>query len=324
MSRITWKGIKLIFKNSFQGFKDDKLTKLSGSLAYSTVFSMAPLLIVIISICSVFLGRAAVEGKVYEQLSGFVGQDTAIQLQQIIKNASLNGKGTLHIIIGLVTLLIGATAIFGEIQDSINMIWGLKPKPKKGFLKMLQNRFLSFSVIVSLGFLLLVSLVISSLVDAFNNYLKLNFPDVTVVVFYILNSVLTLITTTVIFAVIFRVLPDADIKWKDVFIGALITAIFFMLGKFAISFYISKANIGSTYGTAGSLVVLLLWVYYSSLILYFGAEITKAYAVEYGSAIYPNQYAVTTKTVEMSTGKKSVQQKESMSEKIAIKQNKAG
>jgi membrane protein len=313
MSRITWKGIKLIFKNSFQGFKDDKLTKLSGSLAYSTVFSMAPLLIVIISICSVFLGRAAVEGKVYEQLSGFVGQDTAIQLQQIIKNASLNGKGTLHIIIGLVTLLIGATAIFGEIQDSINMIWGLKPKPKKGFLKMLQNRFLSFSVIVSLGFLLLVSLVISSLVDAFNNYLKLNFPDVTVVVFYILNSVLTLITTTVIFAVIFRVLPDADIKWKDVFIGALITAIFFMLGKFAISFYISKANIGSTYGTAGSLVVLLLWVYYSSLILYFGAEITKAYAVEYGSAIYPNQYAVTTKTVEMSTGKKSVQQKESMS-----------
>ncbi|MES2431880.1 MAG: YihY/virulence factor BrkB family protein [Bacteroidota bacterium] len=312
MVKISWRGIRHIFSNAFKGFSEDKITKLSGSLAYSTIFSMGPLLIVIISLCSIFLGREAIEGKIYAQLAEFVGTDTAAQLQEIIKNASLQGKGNVAFIIGLVILLIGATAIFGEIQDSINTIWGLKPKPKKGWVKMLQNRFLSFSVIISLGFLLLVSLGISSLIDGFSDQLKERYPEVTVVVFYIINSLITLIVTTTIFGVIFRVLPDAAIKWKDVFIGALSTAIFFMLGKFAISFYISKSNIGSTFGTAGSLVVLLLWVYYSSLILYFGAEITKAYALEYGSEIYPNQYAVTTKTIEVETGNQSVQNKENM------------
>jgi len=213
-------------------------------------------------------------------------------------------------IIGGITLLIGATTVFAEIQDSINGIWGLKPKPKKGWLKMLQNRFLSFSVIVSLGFILLVSLGISSIIDGFSDRLKDRFPDVTVVIFYIINVVITLFVTTLIFGVIFKVLPDATIKWKDVISGAVVTALLFMLGKLGISFYISKSNVGSTYGTAGSLVVLLLWVYYSAIILYFGAEFTKAYAVKYGSNIFPNHYAVTTKMVEVETGRQSVQNKE--------------
>jgi membrane protein len=190
------------------------------------------------------------------------------------------------------------------------MIWGLKPKPKKGWLKMLQNRFLSFSVIISLGFLLLVSLAVTTIIDGFSDSLKAHFPDVTVVVFYVINIIITLLVTTAIFAVIFKVLPDAHIKWKDVMAGAIATSILFMVGKFGISFYISKSNVGTTYGTAGSLVILLLWVYYSSLILYFGAEFTKAYAVKYGSEIHPTEYAVTTKVVEVETGKQSVQKKE--------------
>lgn len=308
--KVTFKGVLDIIKAAFSGFSNDKVTKLSGSLAYATIFSMAPLLMVIISLCSIFLGREAVEGKIYQQLTGFVGSATAIQLQEMIRSASLAGKGTLSAVIGGVTLLIGSTAVFAEIQDSINTIWGLKPKPKKGWLKLLKNRFLSFSIIASLGFLLLVSLAITTLIDGLGEKLMAHFPDVTVVVFYIINIVFTLVIITIIFAVIFRVLPDAKIKWRDVFTGSLITAILFMLGKFGISLYISKSNIGSSYGAAGSMVILLLWVYYSSLILYFGAELTKAYAVKYGSKIYPNDYAVTVKSVEVETGDVSVQAKE--------------
>lgn len=308
--KVSFKGVKQILKDAFSGFSNDKVTKLSGSLAYATVFSMAPLLIVIISLCGLFLGREAVEGKVYMQLASFVGADTAAQLQEIIKNASLAGKGKMAAIIGGITLLVGSTTVFAEIQDSINTIWGLKPKPKKGWLKLLKNRFLSFSLIISLGFLLLVSLAITSVIDGIGTRLMARFPDVAVIIFYIINLILTLLIVSVIFAVIFRVLPDAKIKWRDVIVGAVTTAILFMIGKFGISFYISQTNVGSTYGAAGSLVILLIWVYYSSLILYFGAELTKAYAVKYGSRIYPNHYAVTTKTVEVETGKQSVQAKE--------------
>src|ERR1051325_10734026 len=164
--KITFKGIWEVLKNSFTGFGEDKVTKLSGSLAYYTVFSMGPLLVVIISLCGIFLGREAVEGKIFSTLDQFVGRDTALQLQQIIKNAFVAGKSTLAATIGIITLLIGATTVFGDIQDSINRIWGLKAKPKRGWLKMLQNRFLSFSIIVSIGFLLLFSLGVSAVIEA--------------------------------------------------------------------------------------------------------------------------------------------------------------
>lgn len=310
--KLSFKGLFGVFKDAFKGFGNDNVTKLSGSLAYYTVFSLGPLLVVIISLCSIFLGREAVEGKIYGQLNTFVGSDTALQLQQIIKNASINGKGNLAAVIGIITLLLGATTVFGDIQDSINKIWGIKPKPKKGWLKMLRNRFLSFSVIASLGFLLLVSLGFSAIIEALMSSFQAKYPDVAVIFVYIINLILTLGITTIIFGVIFKVLPDAQIKWKDIIAGAIATAVLFMLGKFAISFYISKANVGSTYGAAGSIVILLLWVYYSSIILYFGAEFTKAYAVQYGSAIHPNDYAVTMKQVEVETGRQTVQAKENM------------
>lgn len=309
-NKLTFKGIFEVLKSSFTGFSEHKVTKMSGALAYYTVFSMGPLLILIISLCAIFLGREAVEGQIYAQLEGFMGRDTAEQLQDIIKNAAIGGKSKIAVIIGIVTLLVGATTVFAEIQDSINDIWGLKPKPKRGWLKLLQNRFLSFSVIISLVFILLVSLGVTTIIDGLSNQLRAAFPDVTVVLFYILNQAITLVIVSLIFGVIFKVLPDAQIKWRDVISGAVVTAILFMVGKFAISFYISQSDVGSTYGTAGSLVVLLLWTYYSSIILYFGAEFTKAFALKYGSEIHPNHYAVTTKQVEVETGNQSVQEKE--------------
>lgn len=315
-TKITFKGIWKVLKASFTGFSDDKVTKLSGSLAYYTVFSMGPLLVVIIALCGLFLGRDAVEGKIYGTLQGFVGSDTAAQLQDIIKHAGIGNKSKIAAIVGGVTLLLGATSVFGEIQDSINGIWGLKPKPKRGWVKMLQNRFLSFSVIISLGFILLVSLALSGVIEGISGRLQAAYPDVAVVLFYIINVVLTLIITAFIFAVIFKVLPDANIRWRDVGIGAVVTALLFMLGKFAIGLYISKTDVGSTYGAAGSLVVLLVWVYYSSIILYYGAEFTKAYAMEYGAPIHPSKYAVTTQQVEVETGSASVQAKEENVDKV--------
>jgi membrane protein len=314
--KITPRGIWQVLKGAYNGAWDDKIAKLSGSLAYSTVFSMGPLLIMIISLCGLFLGREAAEGKVYATLADFVGADTASQLQSIIRNAGIGGKGKLAAIIGGVTLLLGATSVFGEIQDSVNGIWGLKPKPRKGWQKMLQNRFLSFSVIISLGFVLLVSLVISGIIEGLSRHLQAVYPDIAVVTFYLLNLIVTLIVTTFIFATIFKVLPDAEIRWRDVAVGSVVTALLFMTGKFAIGLYISKSNVGSTYGAAGSLVVLLLWVYYSSFILYFGAEFTKSYALEYGAPIHPNKYAVTMKEVEVETGKATVQAKEDKLDKV--------
>ena len=310
MKNLWLKGIGGLLKESFRGFSEYKVPRLSASLAYYTVFSLGPLLIVIIFLTSIFLGREAVEGSIYAQIQGFVGDDAAKQIQDIIKNASITGKGTVAAIIGIVTLLIGATSVFGEIQDSVNDIWGLKPKPKQGWLKLIKNRLLSFGIIGSLGFLLLVSLAITAVVEALGKRLEAAFPNVTVVVFYITNLVLTLGVTTLLFAVIFKVLPDARIKWKDVWAGAITTSILFMIGKFAISFYISKSDVGSTYGAAGSLVILLVWIYYSSIILYFGAVFTKSYAKKYGSSIKPNEYAVTTKKVEVETGKKTIQENE--------------
>lgn len=310
--KLNFKTFKIILVNAFNGFSENKVTKLSGSLAYSTLFSFAPLLIVIIAICGLFFRKEAIEGKIYSQLAGFVGKNTAIQVEQIIRSASLNGRSILAIVIGVITLLIASTAVFNEIQDSINTIWGLKAKPKKGWVKMLENRLLSFSVIVSLGFLLLVSLVFSSIIDGFSSRLYIHFPNASISLFYFINSFLTLFITTLIFCVIFKVLPDAKIQWKDVIIGAIITALLFMLGKFGISCYISKAKFGSTYGAAGSLIILLLWVYYSSIILYFGAELTKAYAIEVGSPILPNSYAVTVKILEEEYVDKSIQATEKM------------
>ena len=298
------KKIKEIWKviiQSFKKFAEDKLAKFSAALAYTTVFSFGPLLIVIIFVCSIFFGQEATQGRIYSGMQQFVGEDAARQLQTIIQNATVSGKGTFAAVIGMITLLFGATAVFAEIQDSINTIWGLKAKRNRGLWKILRNRVLSFSVVVSLGFLLLVSLAISTIIEGLSESLKASFPDVTVVIFYILDLLISFFVITALFAVIFKVLPDAKTKWRDILPGALASGILFMIGKFAISFYIGKSNVGSTYGAAGSLVVLLLWVYYSAIILYLGAGFAKAWITHKGSSIQPNDYAVAIKKVEVDT-----------------------
>jgi membrane protein len=303
-----------LLKNAIQGFNDDKVFKLSGSLAYFTVFSLGPMLIVIIFFADIFYGRQAIEGTIYDQIKGFVGSAAAEQIQQIIKSATLSGKSTITATVGFITLLVGATTVFAEIQDSINSIWNLKTKPEKGWIKMILNRLLSFSIVVSIGFLLLVSLIINGLIEALSNRLLTLFPSVAVVVIYLINLILTFGVITLLFSIIFKVLPDAKIKWKDVVTGAVVTAVLFMIGKFGITFYIGSTNVGSTYGTAGSLVVILLWIYYSAIILYFGAEFTKAYAATYGSRIEPDKYAVWIKEVEIENGQGSLKQQEKIKE----------
>lgn len=308
MKKISFKNIWAVLKQSFKGFSEDKIPKLSASLAYYTVFSLGPLLIVLIFLAAFFYGREAIEGSIFGQLRGFVGKEAAAQIQDIVAKASLSGKSGMAATIGVITLLIGATTVFGEIQDSVNGIWGLKAKPKAGIWKLIKDRLLSFGIIGSLGFLLLVSLAVTAVVEGLNQRLQRVFPDVTVVIFYIVNVLITLAVVTVLFAVIFKVLPDAKIKWRDVLAGSIATALLFMLGKFLIALLIAKTNPGSTYGSAGAFVVLMLWIYYSSFILYFGAEFTKAWALKFGGEIRPTEYAVLLKKVEVESSCDSVQE----------------
>jgi membrane protein len=314
--KLSPKGIWRVLKAAFRGFSANRVMRLSGALAFYTVFSMGPLVMLVVSLCGIYFGREAIEGKLYTTLIGFVGHEAAVQMQEIIKNAHIGDRSKAAAIIGGFALLIGATSVFAEIQESINDIWGLKPKPKRGWVKYLENRFLSFSVLVSLAFLLLVSLALSAIIEALSNRLQLAYPGVAVIVFYLFNLLVTIIVTTVIFGVIFKVLPDATVHWRDVTIGSIVTAMLFMIGRLAIGLYIRGADVGSTFGAAGSVVVVLAWMYYSSMILYFGAEFTKAYAMEYGEPIYPSKYAVTMQQVEVETGGATVQAKEHQVERV--------
>ncbi len=331
MSKLSVKGIWQLLKDAGTGFRKHKVLKLSASLAYYTIFSIGPTLLVAIFFADLFWGRAAIEGTIYKQMSGLVGKETALQIQSIIKNASVSGSN-FTAIIGFVSLIVATTTVFTEMQDSINTIWNLKVKAGSRWLQILKSRLLSFSVTASLGFLLLVSLLINSVLEGFMHQLQQIFPNIAFVVVYIVNLLMTLIVVGLLFAIIFKVLPDALISWKDVIAGALFTAVLFMVGKFCITIYINNSNFGSSYGSAGSLVILLLWVYYSSVILYFGAEFTKAYALKYGSVIKPKDYAVAIQTVQIESDGGSVQQNEEntknteqemQSRKTGIKKNES-
>jgi membrane protein len=233
-----------------------------------------------------------------------------MQIQQTIRSAALSNQAGFATVVGLVTLVIGATSVFGEIQDSINSIWKLKAKPKKGWLKILINRLISFSMVVCLGFLLMVSLLINGLMDAFIQKLTEIFPGIKVFTVYSFNMLITFLITSFLFAIIFKFLPDAKIKWKHVRAGAFTTALLFLIGKFLIGFYLGHSKLSSAYGAAGSVIVILLWVYYSAIILYFGAEFTRAYAVQTGSQIYPDDYAVWVQQIEVESKKSLSQQEE--------------
>lgn len=303
-------GLYHLFIAAGKGFVEDRVMKLSASLAYYTIFSLTPLIIIVLSAATLFFGdemNTKTRGKFFMEVRDLVGPDAAVQLQTFVDTANRTGQSTFSLIVGIGVLIVGATAIFIEIQDSINMIWKVKAIPKKGWLKMLTNRLLSFSLIISMGFLLLVSLVINSIVVGLGSKIvnilsKSKLAEVIPVandtmalLIYLLNNVIIIAAVTAVFAVIFKVLPDVNIRWKSAIIGALFTALLFSLGKYAIGIYIEKGNPGSAFGAASSIIVILLWIYYTSVILYFGAEFTQAYAEKYDGGIAPSKYAVHTK-----------------------------
>ena len=282
----------IVLRDSFNGFLDDRCLKLSAALAYYTVFSLAPLLVLVISLSSIFFGEEAIKGQIFSQINGLVGNEAANQVQNMIKSVGLSGKTNSALAIGVFTLLIGATSIFVEIQESVNIIWRVKAKPKRGWLKLIKDRLLSSSLVVSLGFLLMVSLLVNGLLLVLKNHLTNLLPDVGVYIISVINFTISTAVITLLFGTIFKVLPDAKIAWKDVRLGAVFTALLFMLGQYVIGIYIETTGSQSTYGAAGSLTVILTWIYYTANILYFGAEFTQAYANQFGIRIQPAEYAV--------------------------------
>lgn len=291
-----------IIKQSVEEIFDMRIFKLSAALAYYTIFSIPGLLIVVLWIADVFSGHDAnIKSSLYSQISELVGRSASRQIEATITNASAFPDKSFSTIVGLGTLIFGATSIFAEIQDSINVIWRLKTKPKKGkgWLKLIIDRLLSFSVVISLGFLLLVSLLVNGLMDIFIDQLTKSIPETQVTIAYLSNLGITFLITSFLFGLIFKVLPDARIRWKAVRAGAFVTAILFMLGKFLISYYLGHNKMTSAYGAAGSIIVILLWVYYSAVILYFGAAFTRVFAIHNDMNIYPNQYAVWVEQVEV-------------------------
>ncbi len=296
MRKLSWRGWLSVIKKTFSKFFDDKGMKLSASLAYYTIFSLPALLILIIGLGSVFYGKEAIQGEIFHSINDWIGAKPAAQVQEMLKKTTMEYNSVWATILGVVTLLVGASTIFAEIQDSINIIWGLKPKPNKGLIKLVLNRLLSFSMILVLGFLFLVSLLLNAMLTTFMEKLKSLFNDQIVQFFFIFDYIFVFTVITLLFASIFKVLPDARIKFRDVTTGAMVTAGLFMLGRILIDYYMKNVADLTTYGAAGSIIVILLWVYYTSIILYLGAEFTQVYVTKRGDEIIPYNYAVKLET----------------------------
>lgn len=278
-------------KTVFGEFSADNVLKYSASLAYYTVFSIPPLLVIISRLSSVFFGQEAVQGQLFIQLRGLVGDLAAKQIQDVVRNIHLKGENFFASTVSIVILLVGATTIFGEVQDSLNQIWGLRIKKKKAWWKLLITRLLSFSLIICIGFIMIVSLTLNAMVSAFGEFLARYVETFSVYFIEATEGILSFTITSFLFSLMFKVLPDAHIKWRDVLFGGLITAMFFTLGKLAIGFYLGNSNLTTLYGAAGSIIIIMIWVYYSAIILYLGAEFTKVHAKFFGGKIVPNDFA---------------------------------
>ncbi|MBD2714050.1 YihY/virulence factor BrkB family protein [Microvirga sp. STR05] len=291
-----------IFKTTAAEFMVNNSFRHAAALSYYTIFSLPPLLLIVITVASSMYGGEAVTGQVYGQLRGFVGADSAKFLQDSIAEFTKQQKGGVAAIIGIGTLIFAATTFFVTLQESINDIWNLKVKPRNGIWQFVRDRLLSFGLILSVALLLLISFVISAMLSVFTDYLQRLLPEVTIILIRLIDFSLSLFITSLLFALIYRFLPDAIIRWRDVGIGAFITALLFMLGKYLIAAYIAYANPGSAFGAAGSAILLLLWVNYSSLIIFFGAEFTQEFADGFGQKVQPKAHAVRIETREVPEG----------------------
>lgn len=283
-----------VLKNAFKDWLAKDPFHESAVIAYFAIFSLPGLLVVIITLAGYFFGREAVNNQVAAQFTSTMGAETANQIQDMIVQASKLKNSVFATIIGIVTILVGATGVFAEFQKSLNIIWEVKlDTTKSGIWKIVKVRLFSFGLIISIAFLLIVSLIISSLLSAFGNWLASHFSDSFLVVLQVVNFILSLIILAILFALMFKILPDAKIKWKHVWIGSFVTAFLFEIGKFALGLYFGKANPGTGYGAAGSIILILLWVTYSSMIVFLGAEFTHAYAKMFSGKVAPTEIAKT-------------------------------
>jgi membrane protein len=280
-----------LLKDTFREWREDGANRLAAALAYYTTFSLAPLLVLIIAIAGLVGGHEAAQSQVMAQVKDLLGVEGREFVQGMIQSASRPSTGVTATIIGAVTLLFGALGVFGELQNSLNTIWEVKPKPARGFLdgikRFVVKRLLSFTMVLGIGFLLLASLVISAALSALGEYMGTRWPFAD---FWLelINFLISFIVITFLFAMIFKFLPEIKIAWRDVWLGAAVTSVLFSLGKFLIGFYLGRSEVGNTFGAAGSLAILLIWIYYSAQILFFGAEFTQVYANKYGSKIVPD------------------------------------
>jgi membrane protein len=281
-----------LFKQTASEWMEDDAPSLGAALAYYTVFSLAPLMTIAIAIAGFFLGAEAAQGQIFDELRGLLGEEGGKAVEEMVQSANAQPTaGVVATIISVIMLLFGASGVFGQLQASLNAIWGVKAKPGRGVLGLIKDRLLSFGFTLVVGFLLLVSLLLTAGMALMADWIGGLMPGSEALA-YILNIVLSLSMITLLFATIFKFLPDAKIAWHDVWIGAFLTALLFTIGKFALGIYLGKSGVASSYGAAGSLIVLLLWVYYSSQILFFGAEFTQVYANRFGSRVAPADNAV--------------------------------
>ena len=283
--KAAWKLLSVTISD----WTDDKVPRLGAALAYYTVFSLTPMLVIAVGIAGFFFGEEAARGHIVDQIRGLVGDQGAKAIQDMVENAGREkASGAIATAIGLVMLLFGASGVFGELQDSLNTIWGVKPRPGRGVLGIVKDRFASFTMVIGIGFLLLVSLILSAALAALGTALGGGEEGA----LHLINMLVSFAVITALFAAMYKYVPDVRIEWRDVWIGAVVTSGLFTLGKFAIGLYLGKSSVASAYGAAGSLVILLVWVYYSTQIVFFGAEFTKVYAKHYGSGIRPEPDAV--------------------------------
>ena len=287
--RLMWQ----VLKTSAKDWSHDRAPRLGAALAYYTVFSLVPFLVVIIAVIGLVFGQQAAQSAILSQISELVGEQTAAAIKDMIQRADQPSTGFLATAIAVATLLIGASGVFGQLQDALNTVWGVEPKEGRGLWGFIKDRFLSFVAVLGTGFLLLVSLILSSVLGVIGKWFSeiLPLPEA---VLQLMNFVFSFLVITGLFALIFKLLPDAKVAWRDVWIGAALTSALFTIGKFALGLYLGKSNVASAYGAAGSLVLVLLWVYYSAQILLYGAEFTQVYANRVGERIVPTADAQVT------------------------------
>jgi membrane protein len=286
---VNWKDIWNILKSTYTQWSSDKASELAAALAFYTALSIAPLLVLIIAVVGFFLGQEAAQGQLVGQLRSLMGPEAAQFTEEAIANANKPGAGGIASLISIAVLLWGSTNVFAQLQNSLNTIWNVEPKPGQGIMATLRHRLLSFGMVLGIGFLLLVSLAFSTVLSAISGSFNGLLPGFNWL-WQILNYVISFGVMTLLFALIFNVLPDVHVAWKDSWLGAAITSVLFIIGQFALSLYLG--NQGSAYGVAGSLMVFLLWVYYSAQILFFGAEFIQVYATRYGAGFEPTANAV--------------------------------